>query len=382
MDFVYNQTMSRSARNSVRNEYATSTQRARNEYATSTQRARNEPATESEPMAIHARTRRRVHHRSHSRATTPVAAHRATARSNMRRAWRADILSLGIIPLIAMLLLATAPPGYAHSSACPDSARMTWVPERPGAGSLFRLQLAPVSANDLAQLTTARLAGEPLHFALRGDTAMALAAAPVDSGNGLNLDLLCANGSTHTLRVPTSTATYPLERLRVAPRFGAAPDSALAARQRREAQRAAAVSRASHTTPQLWDDVFLTPRSSRITSGFGGGRTFNGTVTSRHMGTDFAGAVGAPVLAANRGVVRLVDAFYLGGNVIYIDHGAGLVTAYLHLSKQLVAEGDTVSRGDVIGHVGATGRVTGPHLHFIARYGNITVDGTTLIGLK
>lgn len=100
------------------------------------------------------------------------------------------------------------------------------------------------------------------------------------------------------------------------------------------------------------------------------------------MGTDFAGAVGAPVLAANRGVVRLVDAFYLGGNVIYIDHGAGLVTAYLHLSKQLVAEGDTVSRGDVIGHVGATGRVTGPHLHFIARYGNITVDGTTLIGLK
>lgn len=291
-------------------------------------------------------------------------------------------LSLSIIPLAALLLLTTSQKGQARAHACVDITRITWGAEEPNAGSLFRVQLAPVNANELAQLTTARLAGEPLHFALRGDTAHALAAAPVDSGNGLNLDVLCADGSRHTLRIPTVTATYPLERLRVAPRFGAAPDSALAARQRRESQRAAAVSRESHNTPQLWSEAFITPRASRITSGFGGGRTFNGTVTSRHMGTDFAGAVGTPVRAANRGIVRLVDAFYLGGNVIYIDHGAGVVTAYLHLSKQLVAEGDTVARGDVIGHVGATGRVTGPHLHFIARYGNITVDGTTLIGVQ
>ncbi len=99
------------------------------------------------------------------------------------------------------------------------------------------------------------------------------------------------------------------------------------------------------------------------------------------MGTDFAGAVGTPVAASNRGVVRIVDAFYLGGNVIYIDHGAGIVTAYLHLSKQLVAVGDTVQRGQTIGQVGASGRVTGPHLHFIARYGQITVDPASLFSL-
>jgi murein DD-endopeptidase MepM/ murein hydrolase activator NlpD len=116
-----------------------------------------------------------------------------------------------------------------------------------------------------------------------------------------------------------------------------------------------------------------------VTSGFGRGRVFNGTVTSRHMGTDFAGAVGAPVRAANRGVVRIVDRFYLGGNVVYIDHGAGLVTAYLHLSQADVAVGDTVQRGQIIGRVGATGRVTGPHLHLIARYGQITVDPLTLL---
>ncbi|MEO7362559.1 MAG: M23 family metallopeptidase, partial [Gemmatimonadaceae bacterium] len=99
-------------------------------------------------------------------------------------------------------------------------------------------------------------------------------------------------------------------------------------------------------------------------------------------GTDFAGAVGDPVRAANRGVVRLIGAFYLGGNVIYVDHGEGIVTAYLHLSLQQVAVGDTVQKGDIIGKVGATGRVTGPHLHFIARYGAITVDPASLFALS
>jgi murein DD-endopeptidase MepM/ murein hydrolase activator NlpD len=80
-------------------------------------------------------------------------------------------------------------------------------------------------------------------------------------------------------------------------------------------------------------------------------------------------------------VVRIVGRFYLGGNVIYVDHGAGLTSAYLHLSRQLVAEGDTVERGEPIGKVGATGRVTGPHLHLIVRYGRITVDPQSLFAV-
>ena len=97
------------------------------------------------------------------------------------------------------------------------------------------------------------------------------------------------------------------------------------------------------------------------------------------MGTDYAGAVGAPIRAANRGVVRLVDRFYLGGNVVYIDHGEGLVTAYLHLSQHRVAEGDTVAQGAVIGLVGATGRVTGPHLHWAVRLHGDRVDPLKLL---
>jgi murein DD-endopeptidase MepM/ murein hydrolase activator NlpD len=97
---------------------------------------------------------------------------------------------------------------------------------------------------------------------------------------------------------------------------------------------------------------------------------------------DFAGAVGAPIKAANRGVVALVDTFFLAGRVIYIDHGAGVVTGYFHLSEPLVSVGDTVTRGEIIGRVGSTGRVTGPHLHWTARYGTQTVDPLDLVELE
>lgn len=272
-------------------------------------------------------------------------------------------------------LVAATGPLAAQPLTCPAPDAFRWTPERPRAGTLFRVHLA----GDPAGVTTVQVAGEPLHFAGSADSAVAFAAIPIDSVRGVTMAVLCVDGSRRDVRIGTRDGAYPMERLTVAPRFGAPPDSALLERQRREAARAAAVSRAAHQTPRLFTEPFLPPRASRITSGFGGGRTFNGTVTGRHLGTDYQGAVGAPVRAANRGVVRIVDAFYLGGNVVYLDHGAGLVTAYLHLSTQRVAEGDTVQRGDVIGEVGATGRVTGPHLHLIVRYGSVTVDPESLL---
>jgi len=139
-----------------------------------------------------------------------------------------------------------------------------------------------------------------------------------------------------------------------------------------------AVSRASLDTPRLWQGPFTRPRASRVTSEFGRAREFNGELQSRHLGLDLAGTPGAPVRAPNRGVVALVDQTWYGGNVIYLDHGRGLVTAYLHLSAALVSQGDTVSQGQLIGRVGATGRVTGPHLHWIARYGTLTLDPLSL----
>ena len=267
---------------------------------------------------------------------------------------------------------------------CPDSGAISWQPASPREGALFRVRVSGLPSD--VQLA-GDAAGEPLHFTTDPDEpsiAESFAAVPIDAGDSLGITVRCIIGDrTDTLvtRFAPARANYPVERLRVAPAFGRPPDSALAARVRRESDRAAEVAVRSHETPRLSSQPFLRPRPSRITSGFGRGREYNGAITSRHMGTDFAGATGAPVRAMNRGVVRIVDAFYYGGNVVYVDHGAGLTSAYLHLAAQRVAAGDTVERGQVIGTVGATGRVTGPHLHLIVRYGRVTVDALSLFAL-
>ncbi|MEP7383700.1 MAG: M23 family metallopeptidase [Gemmatimonadota bacterium] len=295
---------------------------------------------------------------------------------------------IAIVALIAAAFIASALArrqddgrGVATSAIAPCASTMvmSWEPERPVPGTLFILRVRSVESGAAPQ---GRIGSEPLHFAL--DSAGSwhtLAPVSIDDVTQVSVILTCAGEAADSAMhvIPLATASYPLERLRVAPRFSAKPDSALLARQRREAERAAAVSARSHETPRLWSAPFQRPRDTRVTSVYGSGREFNGTVTSRHMGTDFAGAVGAPVRAANRGVVRLVDRFFLGGNVVYLDHGEGLVTVYLHLSKHRVAEGDTVERGQIVGEVGATGRVTGPHLHWIARYGAVSVDPLSLL---
>jgi murein DD-endopeptidase MepM/ murein hydrolase activator NlpD len=231
------------------------------------------------------------------------------------------------------------------------------------------------------------MAGEPLHFiASTAGKWHAIGAVPVDATGSLVASVIVqrVSGKTETVRTRLVLPKLPppvAQPLAVDSSFSRPLDSATAARVARENGRARDVGTRAHDSPPMWTGSFLRPRTSVITSEFGSGRVFNGRVTSRHLGVDFRGAVGEPVLATNRGVVALVDNFFLAGNVVYIDHGAGVVTAYFHLSKTLVAAGDTVTRGQRIGLVGATGRVTGPHLHWAARYGTITVNPLDLLAL-
>jgi murein DD-endopeptidase MepM/ murein hydrolase activator NlpD len=258
-------------------------------------------------------------------------------------------------------------------------------PAAPAQGTLFTVQVVAPAESGVIHVS-GQFSGEPLHFETVAPGVMrAIAGLPIDAGDIAELPLAIARigGDLEylTVNVPVATGDYRLERLTVAPRFGTPFDSATQARIRSEQARAAAVSRTAHDTPRLWSGTIVRPRDTRVTSGFGNGREFNGQVQSRHMGLDLAGPAGEPVVAAARGIVALVDSFYLAGNVVYLDHGAGLVTAYFHLSRHDVAQGDTVDAGQQIGLVGATGRVTGPHLHWVVRYGSITVDPRSLLGL-
>jgi murein DD-endopeptidase MepM/ murein hydrolase activator NlpD len=278
-------------------------------------------------------------------------------------------------PFTSAVLIALfgVPTAVAQGTGAPPALDIRTVPASPVQGTLF-----VVEVRDSEAPRGGRFAGEPLHFEPRGyGVFRALAAMPVDAEGVRSLALLRGgSGEPDSVRVEVLVAAgeYRMERLTVAPRFGTTPDAATAERIRAEAERARDVSRRSHGGGRLWGGEVILPRESRITSGFGNGRMFNGEVQSRHMGTDFAGAVGARIRAPARGVVALVDAFHLGGNVLYIDHGLGLVTGYLHLSRVDVGVGDVVEAGQPIGAVGATGRVTGPHLHWLVRYGTVTVD--------
>ena len=123
-----------------------------------------------------------------------------------------------------------------------------------------------------------------------------------------------------------------------------------------------------------FDSKFILPMSSAVTSPFGTARVFNGTLKSYHGGTDFRAAVGSSVIAANDGVVVIAkDRYYAGGSVV-IDHGEGIYTQYYHLSALTVKVGQSVKKGDIIALSGASGRVSGPHLHFGVIVGGVQVN--------
>jgi murein DD-endopeptidase MepM/ murein hydrolase activator NlpD len=113
---------------------------------------------------------------------------------------------------------------------------------------------------------------------------------------------------------------------------------------------------------------------------FGHRRVINGSPRSPHGGADYAAAAGVPVLAAADGEVALVADQFFGGHAVFLDHGDGLITMYMHLSRVDVAPGGRVKRGERVGAVGATGRATGPHLHFGARWRGARVDPALLLG--
>jgi len=136
-------------------------------------------------------------------------------------------------------------------------------------------------------------------------------------------------------------------------------------------------------TPQSeWRGGFMLPLDSAVVSVFGRRSFVNGVERSPHGGVDLRGATGTPVPAAADGTVALVIDAYFSGNTVLINHGQGLVSRYLHLSQALVKPGQKVKKGEIIGKVGATGRVTGPHLDFGVKLAGARVDPQDWVALS
>ena len=131
---------------------------------------------------------------------------------------------------------------------------------------------------------------------------------------------------------------------------------------------------ASSSDARQWFGDFIKPMASETTSAFGIQRLFNNKHRSYHRGTDFRAKVGTPVYASNSGVVRMAKNLFYSGNLVIVDHGMNIFTLYAHLSKIQVNPGQIIARGQQIGLSGASGRVSGPHLHWAVKVNGVYVD--------
>ncbi len=169
--------------------------------------------------------------------------------------------------------------------------------------------------------------------------------------------------------------TWLTSELSVSSRFTARKPAALQARLRREARQLTDLWKRAPTTPKFVGKI-QPPLPGVRTSPFGVQRTFNGKKKSTHYGLDLDGKTGDPIHAVADGRVVLSALRWASGGTVVLDHGGGLFTMYFHMSKRLAKVGELVKQGDVLGEVGQTGRVTGPHLHLAVVVRSVRLSGS------
>ena len=172
---------------------------------------------------------------------------------------------------------------------------------------------------------------------------------------------------------------YNIERLSL-PRKMVEPGKKLLKRIRREN---VAIFKAKKVVSKerFWEGDFIKPVKGKIADNYGARRILNDVQKKPHSGNDIRAFAGSKIKSPNGGRIIYVDDTYYGGKTVIVDHGQGLSTLYMHLSKILVNHGDRVKKGETIGLVGSTGRSTGPHLHWGAYLGSLKVDPASLLAL-
>jgi murein DD-endopeptidase MepM/ murein hydrolase activator NlpD len=259
---------------------------------------------------------------------------------------------------------------------------------------------APGSAIVAQQAASFGLTGQLVQggFALgtapRGTTLLSLGGAPVavapdrrfliafdrDAGPSTMLVARLGNGSEVRQRLVIAPRAWDISRLNTLPKYPVPRPEFERIRGPELAQINAA--RARESDSQGWRQTFLWPVTGRISTLFGSQRIYRGEPGSYHSGIDIARPTGTAVLAPADGVVVLATAtpFTLEGNLLMIDHGMGLNTAFMHLSRIDVRLGERVRRGQPIGAVGRSGRATGPHLHWSLKWRDARIDPLLVAG--
>jgi murein DD-endopeptidase MepM/ murein hydrolase activator NlpD len=205
----------------------------------------------------------------------------------------------------------------------------------------------------------------------------ALVGIDLDTKIGTYDAIVAAGAERATERLAVTRRVFPTRRLTVNPDLVHPPPDQ-EARVEREAKHLHDLW--DHSAPQrLWTTAFVRPVPDDANSAFGTRSVYNGEARPPHTGADFLSPTGRLVKAPNAGRIVLADPLYFSGNTVIIDHGLGLFSMVAHLSEIDVKVGDVVTRGQILGKVGATGRVTGPHLHWAVRLNTARVDPLSLL---
>ena len=280
------------------------------------------------------------------------------------------------------------------SAAIPPSVTLTPAVVEAGSPELIRVT-APANST-----IEGNWQGRTLQFfrghasAIHGKTPAAapawyaLAGADVEAPSGpttLKISIRLNHTVTELTRtIAIHPAHYKTGSITVEPKFvepGPEEKEKIDAASKAKEKAFAATESTSIDQP-LWSGNFLAPVPEKSTDSFGKRRIYNGKLASIHKGTDFRAHPGTPVHAGNAGIVILAQPLYYEGNCVMIDHGFGLISISMHLSRIEVKPGQQVTRGQLIGLSGATGRVTGPHLHWAIRWQGAMLDPVKLLHLN
>jgi murein DD-endopeptidase MepM/ murein hydrolase activator NlpD len=270
------------------------------------------------------------------------------------------------------------------SAAAPGRWNLTHHPTRivNGAPFLFR-----VTTPQPVRTLSGKWFGHDIAFSFDEGQKVwfALAGASLETKPGaypLELTAQTAYGKTLTCRkrVTLQRQRYPRAILKVPGRYTAPSPEELHQIELDKEVKAQILKTLS--AEREWKGSFTRPVEAEISGVFGVQRVFNGSVQSTHQGLDFRVQTGTPVAAVNRGRIILARPLFFEGNCVVIDHGQGLLTLYLHLSKFLIKEGDTVEKGQQIALSGGSGRATGPHLHLAVRWQGVYLNPVGLLSLR
>ncbi|HOZ05403.1 MAG TPA: M23 family metallopeptidase [Arenimonas sp.] len=196
------------------------------------------------------------------------------------------------------------------------------------------------------------------------------------------LDIRLGNGESIRKKINITTRQFDIENINGVPENTVNPPPDIAARIERE-QAEVVSARLRNDNRRDFDTAFIWPLEGRVSGVYGSQRIYNGTPKSWHSGLDVAAAQGTPVKAPAAGIITFAKPdLYLTGGTILIDHGMGISSNFLHLSRLDVKVGDRVEQGQVIGLVGATGRATGPHMHWGMNWLKVRIDPQLLLPAK